>query len=349
MMTTSFEQQPHRRLNPLTGEWVLVSPHRAARPWQGQVEPVAGEHLPAHDATCYLCPGNARAGGHRNPDYAGTYVFDHDYPALVTGTPDVRHDAAGGLVVAESVPGICRVVCFSPRHDLTLSQMTHEGVRGVIDTWCAQTSELSAHHDIRYVQVFENRGAMMGCSNPHPHGQIWASGDVPNEPAKELATQRAYFSAHGRTMLGDYLAYERTAGERLVVENEHCVALVPFWAVWPFETLLVATHPVADLPSLSGDARDGWADVLRRLTRAYDRLFDVSFPYSLGIHQAPCDDDPHPEWHLHAHVYPPLLRSATVRKFMVGYELLASPQRDLTPESAAERLRERESRDTGAP
>lgn len=333
-------EHPHRRLNALTGEWVLVSPHRTNRPWQGQLEPTPAEVLPAHDPTCYLCPGNERAGGVRNPAYTGTFVFDNDFPALLPGTPRTRTSEAHGLIVSEAVPGVCRVVCFSPRHDLTLARMSDDAVRHLVEAWCEQARELGARDDIQYVQIFENRGAMMGCSNPHPHGQIWASGDIPNEPAKELATQCAYHAAHGQSLLADYLAFERKARERIVIENDHCVALVPFWAVWPFETLIVSTRAVADLPSLTADERAGWADMLRRLTIRYDALFDVSFPYSLGVHQCPCDDASHPEWHLHAHVYPPLLRSATVRKFMVGYEMLASPQRDITPEAAAARLRQ---------
>ncbi len=333
-------QRPHRRLNALTGEWVLVSPHRTQRPWQGQVEEGDTSTLPAYDPTCYLCPGNERAGGIRNPDYTSTFVFDNDFPALLPDTPPARAEAAHGLVVSEGVPGICRVVCFSPRHDLTLSRMPVEDVRRVIDLWCDQTTELASRADIRYVQVFENRGAMMGASNPHPHCQIWASGDVPNEPAKELVTQRAHYGAHHRTLLGDYLSFELGARERIVIENEHCVALVPFWALWPFETLIVARRPVTDLPSLADEERNAWAGMLTQLTATYDRVFNAPFPYSIGVHQAPCDGDEHPEWHLHAHAYPPLLRSATVRKFMVGYELLASPQRDITPEAAAQRLRD---------
>ena len=340
MTSIAPDSSPHRRRNALTGEWVVVSPHRATRPWQGQVEQGDTATLPAYNPTCYLCPGNARAGGDRNPDYTSTFVFDNDFPALLPDTLPVRTEAASGLVVSEGVAGICRVVCFSPRHDLTLARMPLEGVRRVVDVWCEQSRDLGARDGIQYVQVFENRGAMMGCSNPHPHGQIWASGDIPNEPAKEFITQRAHFAAYARTLLADYLAFELDARKRIVIQNDHCVALVPFWAVWPFETLIVARRPVADLPSLDDDARGAWADILRRLTATYDRVFDVSFPYSLGVHQAPCNGQPHPEWHLHAHAYPPLLRSASVRKFMVGYEMLASPQRDITPEAAAQRLRD---------
>ena len=328
----------HRRLNRLTGEWVLVSPHRTARPWQGQVEEVAADQRPTYDPACYLCPGNGRAGGARTPEYDSTYVFDNDFAAL---TPDVtpQEDDREGLLIAQSERGICRVVCFSPRHDLTLGQMPAEAIRTVVDTWVDQYLELGSLDWVRHVQIFENRGAMMGASNPHPHGQIWANERLPNEPAKELAQQRACADS-GRCLLCDYLDVELDDGERIVTGNEHFTALVPFWAVWPFETLVLPRAHAGALPDLGPDQRDGLADILRRLTRRYDRLFGVTFPYSMGLHQRPTDGDPHRGWHLHAHFYPPLLRSATVRKFMVGYELLGQPQRDITPETAAQRLRE---------
>ena len=328
----------HRRLNRLTGEWVLVSPHRTARPWQGQVEEVTAEQRPAYDPACYLCPGNGRAGGARTPEYDSTYVFDNDFAAL---TPDVapEEDDRNGLLIAQSERGICRVVCFSPRHDLTLGQMPAEAIRTVVDTWVDQYLELGSLDWVRHVQIFENRGAMMGASNPHPHGQIWANERLPNEPAKELAQQRARADSGG-CLLCEYLDVELDDGERIVTGNEHFTALVPFWAVWPFETLVLPRAHAGALPDLGPDQRDGLADILRRLTRRYDRLFGVTFPYSMGLHQQPTDGDPHRGWHLHAHFYPPLLRSATVRKFMVGYELLGQPQRDITPETAAQRLRE---------
>jgi UDPglucose--hexose-1-phosphate uridylyltransferase len=328
----------HRRLNRLTGEWVLVSPHRTARPWQGQVEEVAADQRPTYDPACYLCPGNERAGGARTPEYDSTYVFDNDFAAL---TPDVapEEDDRKGLLIAQSERGICRVVCFSPRHDLTLGQMPAEAIRTVVDTWVDQYLELGSLDWVRHVQIFENRGAMMGASNPHPHGQIWANERLPNEPAKELAQQRARADSGG-CLLCDYLDVELDDGDRIVTGNEHFTALVPFWAVWPFETLVLPRAHAGALPDLGPDQRDGLADILRRLTRRYDRLFGVTFPYSMGLHQQPTDGDPHREWHLHAHFYPPLLRSATVRKFMVGYELLGQPQRDITPETAAQRLRE---------
>ncbi len=334
---------PHRRRNPLIGEWLLVSPQRTARPWQGQVETPPPETRPAYDPTCYLCPGNERAGGARNPDYTGTFVFENDFAALRPTTPPL--DLARGmdgkppLLHAESERGICRVVCFSPRHDLTLAGMDLPGIERVLATWTAQYTELGSLPWVRHVQIFENRGAMMGASNPHPHGQIWANERLPNEPAKELHEQRAYHATGGGCLLCDYLALELREGTRLVCRNDHFVALVPFWAVWPFETLVLPTAHHGALPDLDPAAATGLADILRRVTRRYDNLFGVSFPYSMGFHQRPTDGAAYPEWHLHAHFYPPLLRSATVRKFMVGYEMLGQPQRDITPESAAERLR----------
>ncbi|HSK27959.1 MAG TPA: UDP-glucose--hexose-1-phosphate uridylyltransferase [Jiangellales bacterium] len=328
----------HRRLNRLTGEWVLVSPHRTARPWQGQVEELRPEDRPAYDPSCYLCPGNARAGGARTPRYGSTYVFDNDFAALSPDTPP-RGSEPTSLLVADSERGMCRVVCYSPRHDLTLGQLPVAAIRTVVDTWVEQHVELGGQDWVQHVQVFENRGAMMGASNPHPHGQIWANEHLPNEPAKELVHQRAY-AENGGCLLCDYLDVELDDGARIVSRNTHFTALVPFWATWPFETLVLPHAHAGALPELGAGQRDGLADILRRVARRYDRLFGVTFPYSMGLHQPPTDGDPHREWHLHAHFYPPLLRSATVRKFMVGYELLGQPQRDITPESAADRLRE---------
>ncbi len=331
--------QPHRRFNPLTNEWILVSPHRTQRPWQGQVEKLAPESKPQYDPTCYLCPGNERAGGHRNPPYETTFVFQNDFSALLSDTPADALDQHG-LLRAESERGACRVICFSPRHDWTLPDMPLPDIRRVIDVWAAQTTELGAQDFISYVQVFENKGEMMGCSNPHPHCQVWASERVPTEPAKELRSLSAYLDQRGTCLLCDYVALELKAGERVILQNEHFVALVPFWAVWPFETMVLARRHVGALPDLNDAERDALADLIKRLTTRYDNLFNIAFPYSMGWHQSPTDGQAHPETHLHAHYYPPLLRSATVRKFMVGYEMLGNPQRDLTAETAAARLRE---------
>jgi UDPglucose--hexose-1-phosphate uridylyltransferase len=335
-----IEQQPHRRFNPLTNEWVLVSPHRTARPWLGQVEKTGAPAAPHYDPQCYLCPGNQRAGGVKNPQYTGTFVFDNDYAALLPNTPEECVDVGGrGLLRAESERGICRVVCFSPRHDLTLATMTPADIATVVDLWAEQYRALGALDFINHVQIFENRGAMMGASNPHPHCQIWANAHIPNEPAKEQRAQTEY-ATRGGCLLCDYLRLENEARERVVFENVHFVALVPFWAVWPFEAMLLTKSHVGELTALSSDQRRGLADALKKLTSIYDRVFDVAFPYSMGFHQSPTDGAAHPEWHLHVHFYPPLLRSATVRKFMVGYEMLGSPQRDITPEIAAQRLRD---------
>ena len=329
---------PHRRYNPLLDEWVVCSPHRLKRPWQGQVETVGEAERPAHDPGCYLCPGNSRAEGQRNPDYRTTFAFDNDFPALKPGEAGAR--SADGLLVSEPAAGLCRVLCFSPRHDLTLALMDTAAIRQVIDAWADEVATLGNRDDIRYVQVFENKGAMMGCSNPHPHGQIWASGHVPAIPARKCLTQAAHFEKTGRDLLGDYVEQELRAGVRLVDQNQHWVSLVPFWAVWPFETMIVPRRRVADLPSLHGDERDALADIMSKLTVRYDNLFRCSFSYSMGWHARPTDGEEHAYWRLHAVYYPPLLRSATVRKFLVGYELCAEPQRDLTAEQAALRLRE---------
>jgi UDPglucose--hexose-1-phosphate uridylyltransferase len=347
---------PHRRFNPLTREWILVSPQRARRPWQGQVEPAQGEQRPEYDPDCYLCPGNQRAGGVVNPQYRNTFVFDNDFPAILYNEPADGPQPAvpaanpshrlfletpdpGSLFTAEPENGICRVICFTPRHDQTLPQLSLDEVESVINTWSEQVDELQRLPGIAYVQVFENKGAMMGCSNPHPHSQIWSQSRIPTEVAKELASQRDYFIANRSPLLLDYLAQEQQRGERIVAANQHFTALVPFWATWPFELLLIAHRAAPDLPSFSQDERRALGDIIRRVTTRYDNLFRTSFPYSMGFHQAPNDSQDHPEWVLHAHFYPPLLRSATVRKFMVGYEMLGMPQRDITPEAAAAQLR----------
>lgn len=334
----NWKKNPHRRLNPLTGDWVLVSPHRTKRPWQGQVEPAAAAVQPEYDPECYLCPGNSRAGGSRNPAYRSTFVFENDFAALKPGTP-VRASNRRGLLVAQSEPGICRVLCFSPKHNLTIANMKPPDLRKVVDAWVGQYRDLAVNPAIGYVQIFENRGAMMGASNPHPHCQIWANRTPPNEVAREQASQAAWLERRGRCLLCEYAEIESARGVRVVEENRGFLALVPFWAVWPFEIMLISKRHLSAIDRLSGAGRSQLADILRRVTARYDRLFQVPFPYTMGFHQRPTDGAAHPEWHLHAHFYPPLLRSATVRKFMVGYEMLAAPQRDITPEAAAARLR----------
>jgi UDPglucose--hexose-1-phosphate uridylyltransferase len=338
-MEPIFLESPHRRWNPLRREWVLVSPHRTQRPWQGQVEDTAQAVTMAYDPTCYLCPGNTRAGGVVTPPYDSTYVFQNDYAALKPDAPHHATSDAQPLLKAETERGICRVICFDPRHDLTMATMPVESIRTVVDVWALQAQELGSRDDIRYVQIFENRGAMMGASNPHPHGQVWATEHIPNEPQLELASQREYFATHGTTLLGDYCLTELQQSERVVATNDTWVAVVPFWAVWPFEVLLLPRVPAASIVTLDTAGRDGLARMLKTITAAYNLVFDTPFPYSMGIHSEPFDNEPHPEWQLHAHFYPPLLRSATVRKFMVGFELLGSPQRDITPEAAAATLR----------
>lgn len=330
---------PHKRFNPLLREWVLVSPQRTQRPWQGKVEQVPAPPSVAYDPNCYLCPGNQRAGGKQTPKYSGTYAFDNDFPALLPEGESFRHDE-DGLLVAQTDQGICRVLCFSPRHDLTIPRMKAQELRGVIDAWVEQFSSLAQIPWVRHVQIFENRGELMGASNPHPHCQIWANATLPNLPAREDESLRTHYAKKHSCLLCDYLRLELLRNERIVCQNDAFAVLVPFWAVWPFETLVLSKRHVASLDQLNHVERDLLGDVLRRITIRYDNLFETAFPYSMGFHQRPTDSQPYEAWHLHAHYFPPLLRSATVRKFMVGYELLATPQRDLTPEAAAARLLE---------
>jgi len=339
MTPSLFEQTPHRRFNPLLCEWVLVSPQRTERPWQGKVEQVAPQHLPTYDPTCYLCPGNARAGGSRNPAYASTFVFDNDYPALLPDPRPTEADAAG-LLCRQTERGLCRVLCFSPRHDLTIPRMNDQEIRNTIAAITEQYVALENLVWIHYVQVFENRGALMGASNPHPHCQIWATESIPNIPAREQASFTDYHRTHGTCLLCDYLQLELERAERIVCVNQSFVVLVPYWAVWPFETLLLCRRHLSAFTEFSKAERLLLGDILREITIRYDNLFEVPFPYSMGFHPRPANSPAEPAWHLHGHYYPPLLRSATVQKFMVGFEMLGMPQRDITPEKAASMLRD---------
>lgn len=337
-MPLNFSDDPHRRYNILTGEWVLVSPHRTQRPWQGKTEKAADGKQPSHDPNCYLCPGNTRSGGQQNPQYDDVFAFTNDFAAL---KPD---SGAGvfekGLLRATGERGICKVVCFSPDHSLTIPDMAVEDIEKVVNLWQKEYLELGSLDFINHVQIFENKGDIMGCSNPHPHGQIWAQSSVPQEVEKKGARQLEHWEQTGRSLLLDYLQQEFSEGERLVCENEDFVALVPFWAVWPYEAMIVPRRHFQHIGQMTAGEKRSFAAILKDLTQRFDKVFDTSFPYSSGIHQSPTDGQTHPEWHFHMAFYPPLLRSATVKKFMVGYEMFANPQRDITAEMAAGRLRE---------
>lgn len=333
----SVNDHTHRRYNPLTGEWLLISPHRTKRPWQGQQEPNQWPESAAHDPNCYLCPGNARVGGERNPVYSTTYVFTNDFAALM---PEVPQAPASGdpLFQIQAEQGTSRVICFSPDHSKTLPLLNDAEMLAVIQTWMREAADLGQNYPS--VQIFENKGAVMGCSNPHPHGQIWAQTQMPTLVQKEDDNQRRYQAEQGRNLLLDYAHKELAARERVVVDNEHWLVVVPFWAAWPFETLLLPKQPRARITELTAAEQVSLGQILRDIAARYDNLFECSFPYSMGWHGAPFGVEDVGHWQLHAHFYPPLLRSASVRKFMVGYEMLAEPQRDLSPEQAAERLRQ---------
>lgn len=335
---SSASQFPHRRYNPLRRQWVLVSPHRTERPWQGELNPSSGFSNVRYDPNCYLCPGNKRAGGHLTPHYESVFIFDNDYAALMPDSPAPAPDASP-LLKSERERGRCKVICFHPDHSLTLPRMELTDIRKVVDAWTTEYEALSSQPELRYVQIFENRGAMMGASNPHPHCQIWATEHVPDEPAQETESLKAYLAEKQSCLLCDYLKVETKEGMRVVCENEDFLVVVPWWAVWPFETLVLSKRHIGSLAQFNDREKTSLANILKQTTTRYDNLFETSFPYTMGFHQTPADGDAHEEWHFHAHFYPPLLRSATVRKFMVGFEMLGMPQRDITAEGAAERLR----------
>lgn len=336
-MNTNINNSPHKRFNILTGEWVLVSPHRTKRPWQGKKDAEQPRAVKTYDENCYLCPGNTRAGGEQNPNYTGTYSFGNDFAALLPDTEITEYRE--GLLRAETEKGICKVVCFSPDHSLTLPLMSLEAITEVVRLWQKEYSELGAKPFINHVQIFENKGAIMGCSNPHPHGQIWAQHGIPGEVAKKQEQQLEYWNKHQKSLLGTYLEQELELGERILLENDHFVALVPYWAVWPYETMIIPRKHYRHIGELNEEEQEAFAAIIKALTTRYDNLFKTSFPYSAGIHQSPTDGEDHNEWHFHMSFYPPLLRSAEVKKFMVGYEMFASPQRDITAEMAADNLR----------
>jgi UDPglucose--hexose-1-phosphate uridylyltransferase len=331
-------QKPHRRFNPLLREWIVVSPQRTQRPWQGKIEKASEVSKIEYDPECYLCPGNVRAGGVNNPKYESTFAFNNDYPALVPDAPQNALVDHNSLLLAAPETGICRVVCFSPRHDLTLARMSHAELLAVINTWTEEMRSLEAFPWVCYVQIFENRGALMGASNPHPHCQIWASSSIPNIPQRESNSVKEYRKENGRCLLCEYVQTELHQKERIVCENEQFLALVPFWAAWPFEIMILSKKHLGSLLEFTAEDKGSLGEILRRVTIRYDNLFETLFPYSMGLHQRPSNTAETGDWHFHIHFVPPLLRSATIQKFMVGYELLASPQRDMTAEDAASHL-----------
>jgi UDPglucose--hexose-1-phosphate uridylyltransferase len=339
MKNFDINEDPHRRFNPLINEWVLVSPHRAKRPWQGQNEAVTFETLPEYDSECYLCAGNVRANGMINPAYEDCFVFENDFAALKQDEIAFEETAKDTFFKAKPERGISRVVCFSPKHNLTLPEMSVKAIENIIHTWQMEYTSLGKIDYINHVQIFENKGSIMGCSNPHPHGQIWAQSSLPTSVEKTQNNLKAYYDKHGSNLLQDYLQEELRLNERIVIENDHFVALVPFWAIWPFETMIISKRHILKITDFSSAETYAFATILKQLTTKYDNLFQTSFPYSSGIHQAPTDGELHPEWQFHMHFYPPLLRSASVKKFMVGYEMLGESQRDITPEKSVEILK----------
>ncbi len=329
---------PHRRYNLLSGEWILVSPQRTLRPWTGQLEPMFTEKTPNYHKDCYLCPGNRRSNGQTNPDYTGTFVFTNDFAAILA-TPPATAITTDRLLRAEAERGTCRVICYSPQHNITLGRLIPEKIVIVINTWVSEYNELSARTYINSIQIFENRGLIMGCSNPHPHGQIWANSCIPTLVERETTEQQKFFATSGDCLLCTYLAREEKEKSRLIFSNDSFAVLVPFWAIWPFETMIIPRFHAPSISSMDSGQKHDLAQAMIHLNNCYDNLFQISFPYSMGIHQQPCDGEDHPEWHWHIHYYPPLLRSQSIKKHMVGYELLAMAQRDITAEEAAKRLR----------
>jgi len=338
MSNTNLQDYSHKRFNILTGEWVLVSPHRAKRPWQGQNEAVNNEKRPSYDESCYLCPGNTRINGEVNPEYKDVFVFTNDFAALQNDSP--TFNVNDGLLKAQSETGICKVICFSPDHSKSLADMSASEIQKVVFTWQKEFKELSENPKINYVQIFENKGAVMGCSNPHPHGQIWSQSSLPNEVDKKNTQQLNYYNNNNSSLLGDYLAQELEKNERIIFENEGFVVLVPFWAIWPFEAMIVPKKQQANILEMTEEETLQYGEAIAVLTKAYDQIFNTSFPYSSGIHQAPTDGNASKHWHWHMSFYPPLLRSASVKKFMVGYEMFGTPQRDITPEQAVKMIKD---------
>ncbi|WP_158840616.1 UDP-glucose--hexose-1-phosphate uridylyltransferase [Polaribacter sp. L3A8] len=338
MSNTNLQDYSHKRFNILTGEWVLVSPHRAKRPWQGQNEAVNNEKRPSHDESCYLCSGNTRINGEINPEYKDVFVFTNDFAALQNDSP--TFNVNDGLLKAQSETGICKVICFSPDHSKSLADMSASEIQKVVFAWQREFTELAENPKINYVQIFENKGAVMGCSNPHPHGQIWSQSSLPNEVDKKNTQQLNYYNNNNSSLLGDYLTQELEKKERIIFENDGFVVLVPFWAIWPFEAMIVPKKHQANILEMNDEQALQYGEAIAVLTKAYDKIFNTSFPYSSGIHQAPTNGNANKHWHWHMSFYPPLLRSASVKKFMVGYEMFGTPQRDITAEQAVKMIKD---------